>query len=256
MAKITQKNYHEGWVASKYLSCTQIKSWAECEASAHAKYTLGESKWDGPSEAMLLGSYLDETLLSGDVAAFEEANREKLFTLSGSLRAGFDRINDMAERCNADPRFMAAIDGEHQVIMQGVIAGTPTRIMIDALPSAMPAIVDLKKMARTDKKVWSDREGGMVEWWRAYGYHWQAAIYREIYRQNTGDDLPFILAVVEAEPPHQTFGLPLAVDCMHEIESVVDNIRQVRQGREPRRCGSCKWCKASSVFEIRDPEYI
>ena len=109
--KITQKNYHSQEVASAYLSCSQIKAWAECEAAAQARYDLGENR-DEPSEAMLLGSYLDEILLSGDVAAFEEANREKLFTRSGSLRAGFARINDM---CQSDLLFL----GKHRAQRRG-----------------------------------------------------------------------------------------------------------------------------------------
>ena len=183
-------------------------------------------------------------------------NEKAIFTRTGPLRAGFARINDMVARCKADPAFMKMITGEHQVIMQGVIAGQPMRIMIDALPSEIPAIVDLKKMAQTDKLKWSDTEGQRVDFWKTYGCHWQSAIYREIYRQNTGDDLPFVLAVVEAEPPHQLFGQPIAIDCLHEVEAVVDRITQIKAGAEPDRCGKCQWCKKTSKFELREPAYI
>lgn len=252
--KITRENYHSPEVSRAYLSCSQIKAWAECEAAAQARYDLGENR-DEPTEAMLLGSYLDEILLSGDVQSFEDANREKLFTNRGTLRAGFARINDMVARCKADPRFMAMIEGEHQVILQGVIGGHPTRIMIDALPSAMKCITDLKKMAQVDRLQWSEKERAKVEFWKTYRYDWQSSIYREVARQN-GLDLPFILAVCEAEPPHQLFGQPIAIDCLHEVEDVVQRISEVRLGREPVRCGTCKWCKTNSKFEIREPAYI
>ncbi len=251
---LTPQNYHDAENAAKWLSCSQIKAWSECESAAHARFVTGEN--EGPKSAALLeGSFLD-VMLTGtpdEQEAFRTENADALFTRSGTPRANIARVLDMATRCRSDDRFMAAMTGDKQKIYVGEIAGQPVRIMTDCINEM--AIWDLKKISRPDKLLWSPKHGKMVPFWQRWGYDWQAVIYQEIVRQNTNQDLPFVLAVVEAEAPHALKPFEMVDvygETMPEIEATIERIAEIKAGAEPNKCGTCGWCKASTGFEVSE----
>jgi hypothetical protein len=99
---------------------------------------------------------------------------------------------------------MAATSGRQQVIMTGEIEGVPVKIKIDSL---LPDRIVDRKIMRDMEDVYNRDEHAWEPFWKAWGYDIQGAIYREIVRQNTGQLLPFGLAVGTKEKPEPDMDL-------------------------------------------------
>jgi len=258
--QLTTENYHSPEANRAYLSCSQIKRWQECQARALAEY---EGRWkQEPTEAMLIGSYVDRAITEpAKLEAFISGHPE-MFTKSGGLKASFAQAAAMIDKIHSVPDAMEVLrGGENQAILTGTIAGAPFRAMMDVVHWKRQCIVDLKT-ARSICTAW-DKETKKYQPWY-YRYWLQAAIYRELARQKTGELFDFILvAVTKQNPPaSQSMAFPkesLSVSGRLEFELatldiIVPEILAQRAGQKPAPgCGdfdNCEFCRANSRFEF------
>lgn len=251
---LTGENYYTAEANSTFLSVTQYKDFAgtygrpACEDAALAKMR-GELR-ESPSTAMLTGSYVD-AWFEGTLSQFRIQHPE-MYKRDGSLKADFQKAEDVIARVQKDRLFMAYMSGEKQVIMTGVIGGAPWKIKMDSyLPGK--AIVDLKVMSSISKLEWV-RGLGYLDFVRYWGYDLQGAVYQEIVRQNTGERLPFYIAAAskEREPDIEIIHVANVYldDAMNSIEARLPRIIEVREGlEEPERCGVCDWCRRTKVLK-------
>jgi len=250
---LTRQNYHTTSSNMEYMGTSQFKSFMKCEAAA-----LAEVKGDwkrSPTPSMLMGSYVDAHF-SGTRGVFVTEHPEA-FKKNGELLAVYAKAEVAIERIESDPAMMHYLSGDKQVIMTGEIAGIKFKIMMDSyLPGK--EIVDLKYM-KDFGFVWQDHEKkNFVEAW---GYDYQAAIYREI----EGNGLPFIIAAAtkETEPDIGLFIIPHDVmdDRIDMVRAFAPQFQMIKLGlKEPTRCERCDYCKATRVLtgpvDYRDMEDI
>lgn len=241
---LTKENYHSTINNNKYMSFTQFKQFLDCEASAMAIIT---GEWQEPcTTAMLVGAYVD-AYFSGELEQFK-CEKPEIFKRDGELKSDYLQANIIIDRIRASEAMMKYLTGDMQVTMTGEIAGVPFKIRMDSYKPG-EFICDLKVM-RDFKNVWQDGEKkNFVEAW---GYDYQAAIYREI----EGNNLPFIIAAAAGK----TAGSVVDIELMYIPDDVLcDRIATVRELapmfqmiklglKEPGRCGKCDFCKATKVL--------
>lgn len=266
---LTDKNYFGREAAEQYMSVSQFKAFQKCEAAALAEI---RGEYIRPqTTALLVGSYVDSKLEGSE--AFEQfvSEHPEMFKKDGTLKAEFVQAEQIYQRITSDRLLSLLLSGEKQVIVTGEIAGVPFRGKIDSLddeeicktimrefpdtlevlggPFTEGAIIDGKVM-RDFAPVWSDTEGRKVSWVDSWGYVLQGAAYREMWKQKTGQTLPFILAAAtkEAETdldalyvPHGELDAGLRI-----LEENAPIYQEIKQGkRTPIRCESCAYCRST-----------
>lgn len=257
---LTSENYFSPEMARAYMSASQYKAFAACEAAAMAEirgeYTRPETA------ALLAGSYVD-AYFEGTRDSFREAHPQ-LFKRDGALRAEYARAEDIAKRLERDDLFRLMLSGSKQVIKTGHIAGVPFKIKIDSLLDSAGvaeiiqrfpdtanefgfcdgAIVDLKVM-RGMEPVYSEPEGYYLPFARYWGYDLQGAIYQAV----EGNMLPFFLAVGTKEDPPDLAVLHIPdgdlSDRLAEVEESAPKYQAIKEGKlEPSACGRCPYCRS------------
>lgn len=251
---LNENNYYTSDADREYLSVSQYKDFVGtmgkpgCEF--HAMERLAGRWQDEKTTSLMVGSYVD-AYFEGSIDRFRAENPD-CFTKGGDLKAPYRQAERMIERVEKDPFFMQAMSGEKQVIMTGELFGAAWKIKIDSyLPGK--AIVDLKTVRAfrsfsisnpADKWV---RDVGYVKFYKYWGYDIQGAIYQEIVRQNTGQKLPFYLAVIsKADVPDYDVGQLTQQeldDALSLMEPHVERILAIKRGEmEPDRCNECDCC--------------
>lgn len=244
--KINSKNYYSQEANKEYLSCSQIKDFLKCESYAMAKLN---GEWeDEPSKAMAISSLID-AVMSDEETEFLSKEKENpnsfIYLKSGKLSADAQTAYEVIEQAKNDPMFMKYLGGEHQVIMTGVIADVPIKIKMDSYFKDK-VIVDLKCMATLEPQ-WSKGNHKRMNFCDEYRYTLQAAIYQEIVRQQTGKQLPFIIAAATKEKYSQRALLLINQEKIDEelqfLRDYLPKLQAIKQGKiEPQKCGRCKWC--------------
>ena len=244
--KLTQRNYFSKKANLEYLSVSQFKAFSACEASALAeikgKYTREKTT------ALLVGSYVD-AYFEGTLANFIKENPE-IFKKDGTLKAEYMQAEVIIQRILKDRLFMDYLSGKKQVIMAGNICGVPVKIKVDSLHT--DKIVDLKVMK--DFKPIYDPICGQQPFFEAWGYDLQGAVYQEIVRQNTGEQLPFYIAAATKEKETD-------IDVIHIKQSLLDaglerfkrnagRFDAIKKDIVPAfRCENCEYCKSTKVLQ-------
>ena len=284
---INRDNYYD---IKDILSASTIKAFESCEAAALAAL---RGEYSRPaSTALLVGSYIDAALDSdAELDKFRAAHPEIINSRTGALKADFQRAEDVVNRCISDHLFRAlTLDSPkegHQYIVLGSIGVTesgeyiPCKGKLDFLLSAdyllrlaeqFPAwadyfrdcaaagglIVDLKSAASTDEQ-WSDDVGCRIPWVQAWHYDRQLAIYRELYRQQSGRVLPVMVLVCTKEQAPSI--LPLTIDSgtldegLAEAQALAPRAWYLMQAanQDPRRCEKCAYCRATRRLETMGP---
>lgn len=253
--KLNNKTYFSKENELKYMGSTQIKSFIKCEKETLAKLN-GEFE-EEKSKAMLVSSYID-SVISNELEDFKEENPE-IFTKNGELKAEYKLADLVIEQIKNDSMFMKYISGEPQVIMTGEISGVPIKIKIDSYHKDK-CIVDLKCMANLDL-IWNEETKQRENFINSYDYVLQGALYQEIVRQNTGKQLPFIIAVATKEKysrrallqiPQEELDLKL-----NFLKNFLPHLQLVKEGKaEPSNCGKCNYCisqqKCDGVYYYDD----
>ena len=248
--ELTNENYFSVDANMEYMSASQFKDFCKCEKEALAKI-VGETV-EEPSKAMLVGSYVD-AYFSGELEQFK-ANNPQIFKKDGTLLKDFEKANDVITTIENDALLLSYLQGKHQVIMTGEIAGVKFKIKIDSLLE--DAIVDQKVMSSIYDLVW--QQGNDGSWYKAdfvetFGYDIQGAIYQEIVRQNIGKKLPFILAVCTKEDnPDKAL---IQIDqyyldkALEKVKELAPHFELIKQGLVlAQGCGHCATCRKHRVL--------
>lgn len=256
MSKLMEQNYFSFEMNKKYTGSSQIKSFLNCEARTIAELN---GEWEEQkSDAMLVSSYIDESI-SGTLDTFKEKNPQ-IFTQKGELKAQYKIAEKVLEQIHDDPMFLKYVSGEHQVIMTGKISEVPVKIKIDSYFKDK-AIVDLKAMKDLEL-IWNNQTKKRESFIEMYMYYIQAALYQEIVRQNTGKQLPFIIAVCTKQEYSERALLSIPQEELDmELEFLkqyLPHIQELKQGKiEPTFCGKCSYCLSKKKTEkIYDYHYF
>lgn len=264
MTMLNDNNYFSTEMNKKYMSVSQYKNFSGCyafegcEEKALASLN-GEYKME-PTIAMLIGSYVD-AYFEGTLEKFKAENIEyddkgkivsNVFTQKGELRSQFSHANYIIERAERDRFFMAAMDGDKQVIMTGDLFGVEWKIKIDSINLENGYFTDLKVVQDISKGFWVKDmyTMGFVEYW---GYITQMAVYQKIIEINTGEVLtPYIAAIDKQKEPDLVVVMipqPRLDDALREIEGNLPRILDIKNGLiEPDRCEKCDYCKKTKVL--------
>jgi hypothetical protein len=194
------------------------------------------------STAMLVGSYVD-AWFEGTLDQFKEAH-PNIFKRDGSLKADYEKANEIIERVSRDELFMKYMGGRKQVIKTGTIEGVPFKVKIDSYHKGK-ALVDLK-VVKDFKPIWNEELGEKEDFIHYWGYQYQAAIYQAI----EGNKLPFYICAVtkENEPDLAVIEIPQEwIDsAMAQIKNHIGVIQAIKKGEiEADRCECCDYCKST-----------
>lgn len=252
---VTQGNYYSNEMAKIYTGSTQIKSFLQCESKAMAELN-GEWQED-TSKSMLVSSYID-AWMSDELEDFKQQHPD-IFLKNGELKADYKLAENVIEQIKQDPIFMKYISGEHQVIMTGEVSGVPVKIRIDSYFPGK-AIVDLKCMS-TLVPQWSEETHSKLNFCDAYRYTLQAALYQEIVYQNTGEKLPFIIAVATKEKISRKALLEIPQHILDKemqfLKEYLVHLKLVKTKQIlPESCENCDFCmskkKVDGVWNYQD----
>lgn len=178
---------------------------------------------------------------------------------AGELKAEYKQASAMIDRAEKDKVFMQYMAGDKQVIMTGEINGIPVKIKIDSCDGKR--ITDLKTVKSVTETFYAKDLGqrlNFCEWW---GYDLQGAVYREIYRQNTGKLLPFYICAISKDKtspgniPHPRIKVieipPMVMDeKLAEFQSNIIKVQRLKDGEiEPLRCEVCDYCADTEVLD-------
>lgn len=239
----TRNNYYTSEMDSIYFSASQVKSFLSCEARTLAELT---GEWNPPpSEALLVGSYVDEYFTGPkSYARFLEDHVSELFNKrTGDLKAPYKHANVMIERARADPVFMEYMRGQKQKIVTGEIDGIQFKAKFDVYRKG-ERIVDLKTTKDFQPRYVEGQ--GRISFADAFGYPLQMAIYQYL----EGNHLPCYLAVVTKEDPPDIAVIQIdqaRLDSeMEFLRAKLPRLDAIKRGLiEPERCGKCAYCRAT-----------
>lgn len=260
---LTPENYYSREANMQYVSVSQYKDFdgttgkMGCEACAMAKLR-GEVE-EVQTTPLLVGSYVD-AYFEGTLPTFAAQHPEIYSSrgkTAGELKSEYKQASMMIDRAEKDAVFMQYMAGDKQVIMTGEIEGVPVKIKIDSTDGRR--ITDLKTVRSITETFYAKDLGqrlNFCEWW---GYDLQAAVYREIYRQNTGDLLPFYICAISKDKtdniPHPRIKVievpPMLMDeKLTEVKSSIVKIQRIKEGDlEPLRCEVCDYCADTEVLD-------
>ena len=249
--EVTNKNYFSKEISQIYTGSSEIKDFLKCEACAIAKL---KREWEEEkSKAMMVSSYID-AVISHDLADFVVENPE-IFTKQGELKADYRLAEEVLNQMQEDEMFMKYLSGEHQVIMIGEISGVPVKIKIDNFHKNK-CIVDLKCI-KDFELIWNNKTKQKEDFITYYDYILQATLYQEIVRQNTGKQLPFIIAAATKEKYSERALLQIPQEEMdlklEFLKQYLPHMQEVKQRKiEPKECGHCNYCiskkKCNSLY--------
>lgn len=238
--RLTKTNYFGKKATIEYMSYSQFKDFIKCPACAMAKL---KGEWnDETTDSLLVGSYVD-AWLDGSLDKFKEKNPEIFNSRTGELKANFKQAEELCQIIKQDKYMYSLLKGKRQRILTGLIAGVPFKAKIDSLLDDM--IVD-GKVLKDCADCWID---GKYPFYMANRYDIQGAVYKALVRQNTGKDLPFVLAIVTKEkvPDKRVVKIRDSViaDALNEIVAKAPVFQKMKLGEEePYGCGVCDYCKS------------
>ena len=261
--KLNESNYYTQEADKEYVSVSQYKSFCGsvgkrgCECMALAEM---RREFERPvTTPLLVGSYVD-AYFEGTLPTFAAQHPEIYSSrgkTAGELKSEYKQAEIMIERAEKDPLFMQYMAGDKQVIMTGEIEGVPVKIKIDSTDGRR--ITDLKTVKNIYETFYVKDSGervSFVEWW---SYDLQAAVYQEIYRQNTGDLLPFYICAIskdkEDNVPHPRIAVielsPLLIrERLAEVKQNINHIQDLKTDViKPIPCGICSWCADNLPLE-------
>jgi len=252
--ELTHGNYHGGDSNKIYMSCSQYKSFLNCEAKTMAKLT---GAWvDEPSTALEVGSYV-HSWSEGTQREFI-ANHPNMFKKDGSLKAEYLVADKMIACLARDPLAMYCLEGEKEVILTFDMFGVTWKGMLDVQNNERRRIVDLKTTRSVTEHVWDEELRKKVSFVEAYRYPLQMAIYCEGERiamgRENGDWSEFLIVAVSKEkcPDKAIINMTdheRLVKELAEVEENMPRIIAVKSGVEkPIRCECCSYCRETKVL--------
>lgn len=267
MMSLDLASYHSTEANREYLSNSQYKDFMECAAKTKA---ILDGKWvdEEKSKALMMGSYVDNALLTPErLPAFIESTKEFWFKRERKSKANpnppfkmdepkadKETCDRMVARCQRDKFFMLALQGQHQVIVTWEMFGVWFKAMMDVADPDSGYFCDLKTCAAFDQFEWSDFYKRKVPFYEKYWSQF-GAFYVPAYTAKFGKPPTAVVmaAVTKQDPPDIDIWSFDALDRFQdELSDIEQNVGQVmawKTGKqEPRRCGSCDYCRHTKVL--------
>lgn len=247
---LTVENYYSQEMNQKYMSVSQVKGFMACEAKEMAK--LSGEYIPADTSALLQGRLLETLLLEPHKIEQFMGENPELFMKNGSLKSDHRKVLEMVERAKRDAVFMDYIGDDftsyYQHLVHGEIGGIEFKGLIDIYQPGI-RIVDLKGV-KDFAPIWDSNKGRKVNFISYWGYDMQLAVYQELLRQTTGEDLPVFIAGITKENVSDIgiFEIPQAhLDKkLAEIKELAQRFQLIKNGEvEAHRCGTCDYCKAT-----------
>ena len=251
--KLTKRNYYSKKADMEYMSYSQFKAFDECPAKAMA-ILKGEYERE-ETESMLVGSYVD-AWLDGELSKFKQKHPDIFNSRTGELKAEFKKANELCELIKADEYLYKQLKGKRQVTLTGSIAGVKFKGRIDSLN--LDNITD-GKVVKDCADMWD--KGEKKPFYKVYRYDIQGAIYKTLYKQMKGKDLPFRLAVVTKEktPDKRIFEFSEETidSALQEVIAKAPIYQAIKEGREEIwGCGVCDYCKSKKRLDAEKIEIL
>ena len=251
--ELTQENYYSREADIEYMSYSQFKDFDKCPAMAMAK--LNGEYVQEETDSMLVGSYVD-AWLDGELDKFVIEHPNVFNSRTGELKAGFKQAEELCQQIERDEYLYEQLKGKRQVIITGSIAGVKFKGKIDSLLDDY--IVD-GKVLKDCEDIW--KNGEKLPFYKANGYDLQGAIYKTLYQQMTGKDLPFRLAVITKEktPDKRIFEFSNeTIDlALQEIIAKAPIFDAIKKGKiEPLSCGVCEYCRKQKQLNENSIEIL
>ena len=251
--ELNKDNYYSLESNQEYMSYSQFKDFNKCPAMAMAK--INGTYEEEMTDSLLVGSYVD-AYLDGEIIKFAQEYPQIFNSRNGELKAPFKLADDLCIRIEEDEYLYGLLKGDRQTIITGQIAGVKFKGKIDSLLA--DCIVD-GKVLKDCEDVY--KNGEKMPFYKANGYDIQGAIYTTLYRQMTGKNLPFRLAVITKEktPDKRVFEFSEQTldDALQEIIAKAPIYDAIKKGLEPiYRCECCDYCKSSKHLSKYDIEYL
>lgn len=251
--EVNKDTYYSKSIDNEYMSYSQFKDFDKCPAYAMAKL---KGEWqDEVSDSLLVGSYVD-SWLDGELDKFKIKHPEIFNSRTGELKANFKLADDLCMIIQEDEYLYNMLKGKRQVIITGNIAGVPFNGRIDSLLA--DCIVD-GKVLKDCEDVWLD--GKKQPFFMANRYDLQAIIYKTLYKQMTGKNIPFRLAVITKEkvPDKRIFEFSdkTLEDALQEIIAKAPVYQAIKNGDEPAwNCGKCEYCRSIKALNKESVEVL
>lgn len=251
--ELRKNNYYSEKANNEYMSYSQFKDFLKCPAYAMAKI---KGEWqDEYTDSLLVGSYVD-AWLDGELDKFKEQHPEVFNSRTGELKSQFKQAEELCQQIERDEYLYEQLKGKRQVIITGSIAGVKFKGKIDSLLDDY--IVD-GKVLKDCEDIW--KNGEKLPFYKANGYDWQGAIYKTLYQQMTGKDLPFRLAVITKEktPDKRIFEFSNeTIDlALQEIIAKAPIYDAIKKGDEPAwNCCSCDYCRSIRALNENSVEIL
>ena len=262
---LNNDNYYSIESNKTFCSSSQYKDFVGCPLKIGCeeralKTISGEYKQE-TTKALLMGSLLDALWENDDpeyiLSRFPDCVSTRGAT-KGQLKSEYQQVMQMYQTTLKQEKFCAYMSGDKQTIMTGDIAGLPFKIKIDSYIEGK-AIVDLKTTRTLDRtyRYFIPDSGERLPFYLAFGYDIQLAIYREIVRQNTGDNLRCYIAAIDKEthPICDIIELSpkLLDEAMERIKMNCEHIIMLKNGEiDPIRCNhsECDYCRDTHKCEV------
>lgn len=231
----------------KHLSFSRFKRFEQCEAAALAD-------WQPVSkQALLEGKYFEAYLTDADLIQFGEDHPE-IYKKGGTiLKKAYADAGETAEKLLEHDEIRYIINRcVKQMPVSGEIAGVPFIGYIDLFDKKTGDQYDIKYM-RSFAKLWSPVEYAKVDWYFAYGYHYQAAIYRELTKGIKSCGKQHIIAATKETVPDfgfWQFDDKVLDDALGIVEAFSPRYYAILNGEiEPKRCEHCEYCRSTRVLD-------
>ena len=262
---LNNDNYYSIESNKTFCSSSQYKDFVGCPLKIGCeeralKTISGEYKQE-TTKALLMGSLLDALWENDDpeyiLSRFPDCVSTRGAT-KGQLKSEYQQVMQMYQTTLKQEKFCAYMSGDKQTIMTGDIAGLPFKIKIDSYIEGK-AIVDLKTTRTLDRtyRYFIPDSGERLPFYLAFGYDIQLAIYREIVRQNTGDNLRCYIAAIDKEthPICDIIELSpkLLDEALERIKMNCEHIIMLKNGEiDPIRCNhsECDYCRDTHKCEV------
>ena len=256
---LTHDNYFSPEAMAHFMSQSQFKQFDDCEAKA---YAIFNGEIEDEKECFIEGRYF-EAIICGRRDAFEREYMDLLISSRGATKgepkANFRAVIESANAFMRQPAFQDILAKcEQQVILTGESARVPFKTKIDFFDRDMLSEWDSKCM-RDFKRIYNEREQHYEAWYFGRGYHYQAAIERELILQNFGyaERCGLVASTKEPEPDVEwlVFDNDVLDNALEIVKAFAPKFNAIKAGIEiPERCEVCDYCRRTK--RLSEPRII
>lgn len=260
MPEITVENYFSPEIQREYMSTSQFKSFMNCSAAALAELN---GEFERSTKDAFTEGHMFEALTCGDEVLFFMQHPEVISSqgkTKGDIKSNYQKVVAAAHAFNSQTEFRKIVERcEKQVLVTGVIGGVKFRGLLDLFDKNTGEIFDTKCMKDFDGKYSAD-EGRYLPWWQLWGYHYQAAIYRELVRQTFDIENPtFSLLAATKEASPDVAWLKFSDEYLDNVYDIVDAYAPMYHAMklgmmDVQRCEKCAFCRETKI--LKGPELI